>query len=94
MPILHGVPRILTPQQLVELYPAIKLRTLRYWIQHAEGKRREVPGNGLAPALIRKGRITLIDEDAFRKWLEDGRRAERLNARNIHSPSDAPGTRA
>lgn len=74
-------PRVLTPQQLVELYPAIKLRTLRYWIQHAEpraitqrGKRRELPGNGLAPALIRKGRITLIDEDAFWRWLERGRR--------------------
>jgi hypothetical protein len=81
--------RILTPQQLVELYPAIKLRTLRYWIQHAEpraitraGRRRELPGNGLAPALIRKGRITLIDEDVFWRWLEDGRRGQRLQPRD------------
>jgi uncharacterized repeat protein (TIGR01451 family) len=74
-------PQLLTPTQLVERYPAIKLRTLRYWIQRAEprrvsagGKRKSLQGNGLAPAIIRKGRIVLIDEPKFLHWLDQGRR--------------------
>jgi hypothetical protein len=74
-------PQLLTPTQLVERYPAIKLRTLRYWIQRAEprrvsagGKRICLQGNGLAPAIIRKGRIILIDEPKFLHWLDQGRR--------------------
>lgn len=69
-------PNLLSPQKLVELYPSIKLRTLRYWIQHAEarvisdgGRVRRVSGNGLDSALVRKGRITLIDENRFLDWL-------------------------
>lgn len=74
-------PQLLTPIQLVERYPAIKLRTLRYWIQRAEprhvsagGKRKVLLGNGLGPAIIRKGRIVLIDEPKFLRWLDQGRR--------------------
>ncbi|MDP9122168.1 MAG: hypothetical protein M3O15_12525 [Acidobacteriota bacterium] len=69
-------PNYMTPRQLVELYPSIKLRTLRYWISHASprqvsygGAKKTLPGNGLEPALIRKGRITLIDEAQFFEWL-------------------------
>jgi len=65
-------------RQLAATYPAIKLRTLRYWIQHAapraisqSGNRRILPGNGLEPAIIRKGRIVLIDEHLFLAWLYD-----------------------
>lgn len=74
------LPKLVTPMQLTQECPGLKLRTLRYWIQHAEprlisrgGRRISVPGNGLAPALIRKGRVTLIDVSRFSAWLEEGR---------------------
>lgn len=73
-------PQLLAARQLVERYPAIKLRTLRYWIQHAAprhvtngGQRRILPGNGLADTILRKGRIILIDEARFLDWLYGGR---------------------
>jgi hypothetical protein len=69
-------PRLLDLRQLVAVYPAIKLRTLRYWVQKASprqvsqgGRRRTLPGNGLEAAIIRKGRIVLLDEDLFLAWL-------------------------
>lgn len=69
-------PNLMSLRQLAATYPAIKLRTLRYWIQHAAprdisegGCRRILPGNGLEPAIIRKGRIILIDESLFLTWL-------------------------
>jgi hypothetical protein len=65
-------------RQLAAAYPAIKLRTLRYWVQHAaprnvsqSGHRRVLAGNGLDAAIIRKGRIVLIDERLFLNWLYD-----------------------
>lgn len=73
-------PRLVSVAQLFDLYPAIKPRTLRYWIQNAadrdvseSGKRETLPGNGLGRAVIRKGRVTLIDLDAFNEWLYEGR---------------------
>lgn len=72
-------PILLTQKQLCAAYPAIKLRTLRHWIAQArprevsEGRvKRTIPGNGLEPALIRKGRsgqVSLIDERRFLEWL-------------------------
>lgn len=69
-------PPLMTLRQLVELYPAIKLRTLRYWVQQAvprsisQGGSRSIrPGNGLESAIVRKGRIVLIDERLFLLWL-------------------------
>jgi hypothetical protein len=62
----------MTLRQLAAAYPAIELRTLRYWVEHAApqgGHRRTLPGNGLEPAIIRKGRIVLIDEVLFLAWL-------------------------
>jgi hypothetical protein len=68
-------PKLLTPKQLCDLYP-IKRRTLKYWLQHSavrhisrDGKPETIPGNGLAPAIVRKGRIVLIDEVLFLAWL-------------------------
>lgn len=68
-------PNLVTPRQLCALYP-IKLRTLKYWVQHSaerqvsrQGKKRTIPGNGLAPAIVRKGRLIFIDEDLFLVWL-------------------------
>jgi hypothetical protein len=69
-------PNLMSLRQLAATYPAIKLRTLRYWVQHAAprqisqgGRRRILPGNGLEAAIIRKGRIVLIDERLFLTWL-------------------------
>lgn len=78
-----SVPELLSPAGLLELYPAIKARTLRRWIQQAAPKRaraggreRVLPGNGLGPAIIRKGRVTLIDPAKFRGWLYEGQLPE------------------
>jgi hypothetical protein len=73
------VPKLVSPAGLRELYPAIKERTLRRWVEGAapkivkqEGREEVIPGNGLGPAVIRKGRVTLIDPDKFRDWLFEG----------------------
>lgn len=70
---------LVSPAGLIELYPAIKARTLRYWIENAAprtvsdgGVQKTLPGNGLGPAVIRKGRVTLIDPERFRAWLFEG----------------------
>jgi hypothetical protein len=49
---------------------------LEYWVQHAadrevsrQGKKRTIAGNGLAAAIVRKGRLIFIDEDLFLVWL-------------------------
>lgn len=79
----HRVPDLVSPAGLLELYPAIKARTLRRWIQQAApnrvrvgGRKRVLPGNGLGPAIIRKGRVTLIDPAKFRGWLYEGQLPE------------------
>jgi len=68
-------PHLLTPKQLCEVYP-IKARTLKHWVQQSverqvsrQGRKRTLPGNGLAPAIVRKGRLIFIDEDLFLVWL-------------------------
>lgn len=73
-------PKLLTLEQVCEAYPAIKLRTLRYWVQNAQprkvskaGQKFELPGNGLGKAVIRVDRIILIDEDRFLEWLNSRR---------------------
>lgn len=75
----RGAPRLVSTAGLLELYPAIKPRTLRYWIENAApkvafegGQQKEIPGNGLGPAVIRKGRVVLVDVDRFREWLFEG----------------------
>jgi len=72
-------PKLLTPEQLCDAYP-IKPRTLRYWIQNATprraargGQQIDMPGNGLASAVIRIDRVTLIDEERFVEWLNSRR---------------------
>ena len=69
-----------TLQGLVRRLPFLKLRTLRYWIQRSEprivsrnGKRLELPGNGLGPAIIRRGRLTYVDVPLFVEWFNGGR---------------------
>ncbi len=72
--------RLVDPKALLALYPGIKPRTLRYWIENAparvlqqlDGPDLVVPGNGLGRAIIHKGRVTLIDPELFREWLYEG----------------------
>jgi hypothetical protein len=73
-------PNLRTPKEICSLYP-VKIRTLKYWVQHAsnrevscQGRRRTIPGNGLGPAIVRKGRLIFIDEDLFLMWLYEGSR--------------------
>jgi hypothetical protein len=73
-------PNLVRPADLLAAYPAIKDRTLRLWIQQAtprevigkDGRPKTLPGNGLGRAVIRRGRVTLIDADLFREWLYEG----------------------
>ena len=72
-------PNLVSVSELSAMYPAIKPRTLRWWIQSAApretskgGKSITLPGNGLGRAVIRKGRVTLVDADLFRAWLYEG----------------------
>ncbi len=75
----RSAPHLVSPAGLLELYPAIKERTLRYWIQQSadrvvrgEGRDQVIQGNGLGPAVIRKGRVILVDVERFREWLFEG----------------------
>lgn len=70
------IPHLVRVDQLVELMPALKARTVRSWVAGAaptvttsRGRRKTIPGNGLAPAIIRRGRIILIDVERFVAWL-------------------------
>ncbi len=72
-------PTLLAPRQILELYPGIKPRTLRYWLDKARprhvvraGQKSTLPGNGLEPAILRKGRLIFIDEEKFLEWLRHG----------------------
>jgi hypothetical protein len=73
---------LLTTADLLARFPAVKPRTLRYWLERASprkvrvaGEVRMIPGNGLGPAIIRQGRSILIDAKLFREWLEAHRGA-------------------
>lgn len=72
----RAVPRLVTLEQLHRLFPCYSTRTLRRWATAAaphdvfvRGSRKTIPGNGLAPAIIRRGRVIVVDVDRFVKWL-------------------------
>ncbi len=55
-----------------EKHPAFTQASLRALIDKARERhstRGPIPGNGLAPAIVRVGRRVLIDEEAFFRWL-------------------------
>ncbi len=81
-------PETLSAEKLIERFPDIfdlpthrqNLRRLRHWIEGSRtkvltrsGKRREVPGNGLAGAIIRHGKLIFIDVLLFLEWFNSGR---------------------
>lgn len=68
-------------KDVCERYPKLKKRTLEVWIQKAEpqtmtigGREVAVPGtpNGLAPAIVRKGRMVYIRLSLFLAWWLEG----------------------
>lgn len=62
-----------TVKELARRTPAFSEASLRNLIFMAEARETQtgaVPGNGLAPAIIRVGRKVLIDEGRFFEWLE------------------------
>lgn len=74
-----AIPHLVRVHQLVELMPALKERTVRHWIAQAQplvvksrGRKKTIPGNGLAPAILRKGKVVLVDVEKFVAWLYDG----------------------
>ena len=69
--------RLGTVQQTSERFPAFSQSALRFLIFNADERTNSrgetIPGNGLAPAIIRIGRKVLIDEDKFLEWIEQHR---------------------
>lgn len=67
---------LLSVAQLVEAHPYLTPGGVRADIFGAEIRHTTkgiVPGNGLAPAIIRKGRRVLIDEIGYLTWVRTGR---------------------
>lgn len=77
--------------------PGIKQSNIRAWIFQAEDRfgsgGARLPGNGLAPAIIRVGRKVLIDRDLFFGWLEGHRmvQVESSEPKSAVSPTDEEG---
>jgi len=75
--------RLFTVQQMLglEKYAWASNSFLRHAIYQADDRAASngdiVPGNGLAPAIVRLGRKVLIDTDEFDRWVEGHRMASR-----------------
>lgn len=64
---------LLTVRQFSDKHPAWSqsaLRNLIFQAQTRKSSRGEIPGNGLAPAIVRVGGKVLIDEDRFFAWVD------------------------
>lgn len=62
----------LTVKQLAERYPAFTVSAIRSLIFYASERKSSqgvIPGNGLAPAIIRIGRKVIINENRFIEWV-------------------------
>lgn len=67
-----GPPTLLTVKQFAERNPAFSVGSLRWLIFNADPRpssQGTLPGNGLAPAIVRVGRRVLIDEAEFFAWV-------------------------
>ena len=65
-------PSLLTIAQLTIKYPSFSQASLRAHVFNAQERTSSqgtIPGNGLAPAIIRVGRKILIDETLFIEWV-------------------------
>jgi hypothetical protein len=78
----------LSAEKLIERFPDIfdlptsrqNMRRLRHWVTSSRskvltrsGKRSEEPGNGLAEAIIRHGKLIYVDVPLFLAWFNAGR---------------------
>jgi hypothetical protein len=64
---------LLTVRQFSDKHPAWSQSALRNLIFHGEPRKSskgDIPGNGLAPAIVRVGGKVLIDEDRFFAWID------------------------
>ena len=62
--------------QLVEAHPCLTTGGVRadiFGAAHRVSSKGPVSGNGLAPAIIRKGRRVLLDEIGYFTWVRTGR---------------------
>jgi hypothetical protein len=67
---------LVTVAQMVDAYPCLTTGGVRADIFGAATRvssKGIVPGNGLAPAVIRKGRRVLLDEIGYFTWVRTGR---------------------
>ena len=75
--------KLVTPKQLTEMpeYSWLTLSAIRHQIFNSEDRFNAtgdtIPGNGLAPAIIRLGRKVLVDEILYSDWIDSHRCAER-----------------
>ena len=66
------VNKLFSPKQLAERNPAFSEPSIRAHIFKAKDRKTSIgtiPGNGLAPAIIKIGRKVLIDEVKFLEWV-------------------------
>ena len=79
--ILHR--RLMSVAQLVYAHPCLTAGGVRAEIFGATQRvssKGPIPGNGLAPAIIRKGRRILLDEIGYFTWVRTGRVDEYLQS--------------
>lgn len=80
---IHPRP-LFSVKQFSEKHPAFTQSSLRALIDKARERyssRGVVPGNGLAPAILRIGRRVLIDEDGFFLWLVRQNTSDRVGSK-------------
>ena len=75
---------LLTVPQFAEKNRAWTQAALRALILNAEdrvnSRGERLPGNGLAPAIVRVGRKVLIDEQAFFAWIVEQQKRRKVAA--------------
>ncbi|HET7675213.1 MAG TPA: hypothetical protein VFL54_06790 [Gammaproteobacteria bacterium] len=68
-----AIRNLLSVRQFSDKHPAWSqsaLRNLIFQAQPRQSSKGEIPGNGLAPAIVRVGSKVLIDEDQFFAWVD------------------------
>lgn len=69
-----ATPTLETVRQFSDNHPAwsqAALRNLIFNSKPRQSSKGEIPGNGLAPAIVRVGGKVLIDVDRFFEWIEE-----------------------
>jgi len=77
-PVISAPRALLTVQKFCTKHDAWTPGAIRNMIFHSQPRkssRGPIPGNGLAPAIVRLGRKVLIDEAKFFEWLDNQQRS-------------------